>query len=402
MQSRPWIHAYIPASTEGIVGCDQTLERIEAHLAGYKPGAKALLLHGPTGCGKTAIIYAFARERQLEVVEANASDARTPEQLEAGVGNASRLGSLFAREKLILIDEVDGLAGRQDRGAPGAIVDIIKRSRYPIILTANDPYDRKLKAVRRSANLVGIGPRPLADTTAILERICEEEGITAEPSQLRSIARRSGGDVRAAINDLQLVCADGTFNTEMVEIIAQRDHEESMVDALIRIFKTRDARIARTAFDNVSGDIEEIFLWIDENLPREYTTRDDITRAYAVLAHADRFFARTRRWQYYRFYATCYLLLSAGIALAKHERSPAAPNYQQPQRILKHWIAKQKHKHRDAIAEKLAAATHTSTRTAREQLPYLRHLFAHARDEQVAPIIDELELDTSDVAWLRG
>ena len=51
---------------------------------------KAAFLYGPSGCGKTILVKALAKKHNLELIEVNASDYRTKEQIEEKVGNATR------------------------------------------------------------------------------------------------------------------------------------------------------------------------------------------------------------------------------------------------------------------------------------------------------------------------
>ncbi|MFB6217130.1 MAG: replication factor C large subunit, partial [Candidatus Aenigmatarchaeota archaeon] len=72
---------------------------------------------------------------------------------------------------------------------------------FPIVMTANDPYDSKLSSLRRKVELVDFGKVHLSSMTAHLSEICEREGIEAERKLLKQIARQNSGDLRAAIND---------------------------------------------------------------------------------------------------------------------------------------------------------------------------------------------------------
>jgi len=115
-----------------------------------------------------------------------------------------------------------------------------------------------------------------------------------------------------------------------------------------------------------------------------------------VLSLADKFFGRIRRWQYYRYYAYCYVLLSVGIALSKEEKSTAEPNYKQPTRLLRYWQANMTYAKRKAIVEKLADSMHISKKRALQDVyPFLLNALAHNQDVQ-----KELDLDKEEVSWL--
>ncbi|MFW9784526.1 MAG: AAA family ATPase, partial [Candidatus Heimdallarchaeota archaeon] len=76
----------------------------------------AILLEGPPGIGKTSIVYALANDLNMEVIETNASDTRTKNAIERRLKETTKSRGIMdfisqTREKLILIDEVDGIYG---------------------------------------------------------------------------------------------------------------------------------------------------------------------------------------------------------------------------------------------------------------------------------------------------
>src|SRR5690606_18033292 len=128
------------------------------------------------------------------------------------------------------------------------------------------------------------------------------------------IARASGGDVRAAINDLQNLGKNISLNDALN--LSQRDTKKSIEEALRIIYKTKNSELALRALDDVDLDLDQLFLWIEENTPLEYLKVEDLDKALDSLAEADKFFGRIRKWQYYRFYVYCFNLLTAGISIS--------------------------------------------------------------------------------------
>jgi len=367
----PWVHKHAPHSTKDLVGHEQEISQLKAFVQSYKKGQKPILLVGKPGVGKTSIVHALAKELDLEILEINASDARNKDAIESIVGGAVAQQSLFFRGKIILIDEVDGVSGQQDRGGIGALVAIIEKSRFPIIFTANDMTNDKLKPLVKACTVL-----ELALTNDHIHKrllhIATKEQLNVTSEVLASIGRRSSGDLRSAINDLQSIHTGSAITKEQVAALDERLAKEALTTALLRVFKTTHADIARGAFDNVDEDVDSLLLWIDETIPQEYKDRQDLARAFAALAQADIFFGRIRKWQYYRYYVYIYDFLTAGIAIAKDQRSPGSAQYKRPERILKMWIANQRNAKRKKIAQTLAPHLHTSTRRTYETLPFLK------------------------------
>lgn len=355
---------------------------------------KALLLHGPPGCGKTSAVYALAKEKNMELIEVNASDFRNADKINSTVGNAVNQMSLFARQKLILVDEVDGLAGREDRGGVSAIVGLIKKTNFPIVCTANGVWDSKLSSLRKVCTLLSWDPPSNSDIADLLSKILKKENLPIDEKIVKSIARRSGGDVRAAVTDLQVLIASNKLDSDGVNSVDDRAQTDTMFNALIKILKSSDPILALSALDNVNEDFNQSMLWIEENLPREYSGKD-LAVAFDKLSRADVFLGRIRRWQHWRFMVYASSLITAGVAVSKSEKKPGFTKYEAPKRILKYWMAKQKKALRRSVAQKLAQSVHCSEKKANEMLPYLR-LFSEKGVD-----LSYLDLSSEELTWLK-
>ena len=115
---------------------------------------RAALLYGPIGTGKTCSIYALAHELGYDILELNSSDIRNEAGISSFVGSAVGQQSLFFRPKIILIDEVDNISGVQDRGCVPALLKAIEKSTFPIILTANDPFEIKFNPLQKACTII--------------------------------------------------------------------------------------------------------------------------------------------------------------------------------------------------------------------------------------------------------
>lgn len=400
---KPWTIQYAPAMPNEVQGQPSAIESLTRFILEYrsKKSKKLAIIHGPTGCGKTCSVYAIAKQMGLEIVELNASDVRNKDGLHSMLDGALFQQSLFSKGKIILLDEVDGLSGTKDRGAASTIADLAKKSPFPIICTATDAYHKKLKALRKVGELIEYQTLAHPSIAKVLSRIIQSEGITISDDDLKTIARRAGGDCRAAINDLQILTAiTKTITKEDIESLSFRNKEESIHNALVRVFKTTDPNIAIDAFDNVGEDLDKVLLWVDENLPYEYEKPEDLARAYDFISRSDIMKRRIRRWQHWRFLVYIRAYLSAGIAVSKDEKYKKFIKYKPTSRILKLWMAKMKYAKRKAIAEKIAPMMHTSSkRIVKDTIPYLQVIFQnnHPDSQRIA---QELKLDADEVAWL--
>ncbi len=130
--------------------------------------ARAVLISGPPGIGKTSTARIVCAQLGYEVVEQNASDTRNKASLETAIKDlstnkslnyfsvagrlkennnknqiAASVGGLATQKAVIIMDEVDGV-GAGDRGGIAALIKIIKESKTPVICICNDRQDRKI------------------------------------------------------------------------------------------------------------------------------------------------------------------------------------------------------------------------------------------------------------------
>ena len=190
----------------------------------------------------------------------------------------------------------------------------------------------------------------------VLKKILKEEKIKCDDNLLLELAKQSKGDLRAAINDLQ-VSAIGKEEINNLHI-SERERKDDIFKILRAIFKKRDVK---DIADKMDLDFDELILWLEENLPKEYKSKD-LERGFNVLSKADIFRNRIRKQQNWRFLIYIKDLLTHGIALAKENENDRFTSYKRGQRILKYWIAKQKNLKKKEIAGKLAKDLHISSK----------------------------------------
>ena len=390
-----WTKKYAPVCAKELVGDISSIMKLEDFVKNYsRQGKKAMILYGPTGTGKTESVYALAKEMNLEIVELNASDVRKKDYILEIVGNAINQGSLFGVGKVILIDEIDGLSGMKDRGGAQALASLLGKSSFPIIMTANDPWKSKLSGLRRKASMVEFCSLGYLEIFKVLKRISEGEGINIDDQVLKGVANRAGGDIRSAINDFQLV-AFGRKEVlkEHLDELGERNKEEEVYNLLRLMFKSQDSSLILQTFDNTNLKFDELVLWIDENLPKEYFG-SELKVAYDRFSMSDVFKGRIMKRQHWRFMVYQKYLMSVGVAISKKESKKGFVKYEPPTRILKLWKAKMKYGKKKAICEKIAEKCHMSSKRAlKDVFPYVQHILGSEKDF--------LDLSEEEVAWLE-
>ncbi|MBI4152392.1 replication factor C large subunit [Candidatus Woesearchaeota archaeon] len=389
---------YAPQHSSEIIGQDLAVSQLKDFILHHQQKKQnAALLSGPIGVGKTSSVYALAQELNYDLLELNSSDLRNAAAIHTFLGSALGQQSLFFRPKIILIDEIDALSGTNDRGCIPALVKALEKAAFPVILTANDLYDDKLKALRKICLEIVFPKVDHQSIFFLLQLIAAKEHFSSEESALRSLARQVDGDVRAALLDLQITSANGPVTFAAVTQLSDRKRTASILQALSLIFKSSTIENALPALEDIAVDLDEVFLWLDENLPREYTSSLALARAYEHLARADVFRGRIKRQQHWRFLVYINNLLTAGISSAKEERNPKFTEYKRTMRLLKIWQANQKYARRKEIAAKIARKIHTSRQSVVAQFPYYQAIFAGSAQTE---LIREWELTEEEAEWL--
>jgi len=310
-----FVDKYFPKNVSEIVGLDDNLQKITEFLEKFsKQKKKSLLLVGPEGSGKTSSVYAIAKTLDYEVVEVNASDKRNAENIQKIVGNASKQKNLFDKQKIILIDEVDGLQGNQDRGGVKEINKILKQTSFPIIMTANDAYNPRIKSIKLNAKVITFKKRSYWDIYKILKQINELEGKQLSADSLKKLSSMAQGDVRSALNDLQ-----NLQNDEEINELFERVKEESIFDKLKKIFKSKTFETLNESLNDIT-DLEYTILTVGENIPNEYEKKEEIQEAYDYFSKSYVMLGRMFRTGHWRLgYVYSKLLASIGIGLSKEE-----------------------------------------------------------------------------------
>lgn len=388
----PWCEKYRAKSFGDIRGQDLAIDKVKLFLKTF-PKKKAIVLHGPPGVGKTSLAYAVASETDSEVLELNASDFRNKEKISEIVGPASRQKSLFSKGKIILIDEVDGVSATKDRGGLAELLALLEKSSFPVIVTANDIWDSKFSLLRKKAEVVQLKEVDLREVLKIMMDVVEKENVVVSGEVLKSIASKARGDIRAALNDLQILSK--MDNPALMREVGERNKEQSIFNSLAHVFSSAniDTDMLKV-YDEVNMPMDEVFLWVEENLPVAYKGAE-LARALDALSLADVYRGRIRRQRHWRFLVYQNFFLSGGIAGVKDYERSNWVSYKKPSRILKIWLQNQRAAKKKTICEKYAKVAHISVKTAMKDFMLLKVIL------QNSAIREELKLSEEEVSYLE-
>jgi replication factor C large subunit len=397
-----WVEKYRPKKIEDIVGNEEAKAAFLEWLKSKRRSKKAVLLYGPPGVGKTALVNAVAKEFGFTIIEMNASDARSEKAINAVAKPATSYVALDnfsapSKGNLLFLDEVDGIAGNEDRGGVGAIIKIVEDARVPVIMAANDPDVEKLRPLKKVCLLVRFQQIRIPLLIALLQKICLLEHVKAEFEALERIAQNSRGDVRSAINDLQSL-SEGTHALTLQDtvLLSSRNKDVSMDDTLRGFFTAKSIAEVSSLLSYSSVDYDDFLLSISDNLPKRYTNPEELAAAYDFVSQADMFRGRigTENWHLLKYFFNC---LSKAAAVNPESYQPFA-FISPPIRIITLFWTKGKRNMLDAICGKIGAQCHVSHGKAKHDfVPFIKMIL---QKQKASPLIAWFKFTPEEVDFL--
>lgn len=379
-----WTEKYRPKNFDEVLGNLKAKKEILQWVEEWKAGdpQKCLFLIGPPGTGKTTFANLIAKEFS-DSIELNASDKRSYDAIMSTVGEASASRTLFGSKlKLIILDEVDGLHGNEDRGGSRAINKIIKDVPQPVIMMANDPYSNRIKSFKTKCKVINLRKIHTNSIVSLLKKICVKEGVEFEEHVLRELAKRSKGDLRSAINDLDIMAkGEEKITSKDLDLIAQKDERSSVFDAARTILKSKNPSRIKGAMRQIEADPALLLEIVTENIPREYEKKHEIEEAYEMVSEADIYLGRAFSTRAYTYWKYAYDLMSVGVALSKDETYKKFARYANSSVYTIASKSRSKRDLQDRVAGKIAEKLHTSKKVAISQFPYFEVMF---QDNEIA------------------
>ncbi|MCW3996837.1 MAG: replication factor C large subunit [Candidatus Bathyarchaeota archaeon] len=399
-----WVEKYRPKKIQDVVGNEEAKELFVEWLKNKRHTKKAVLLYGPPGVGKTALVNAAANEFGFTIIEMNASDTRSEKAVNAVAKPATSYvaldnfsGSTKSSGNLLFLDEVDGIAGNEDRGGVAAILKIVEESLVPVILAANDPNIDKLRPLKKVCLLVRFQQVRIPLIIALLQKICLLEHVHAEFEALERIAQNSRGDVRSAINDLQSLSeTNRTLTLQDTVVLTSRNKDVSMDETLRGFFSAKSVAEASSLLSYSSVDYDDFLLSVSDNLPRRYMDPGELAAAYDFVSQADVFRGRigTENWHLLKYF---YNALAKAAAVNPQSYKPfefISP----PIRVMTLFWTKSRRSMLDAICSKIGVQCHVSKETAKEDfVPYIKEILIK---QKKSPLIAYFKFTPEEVDFL--
>ncbi len=268
------VEKYRPRTLAEVRGNKKAISELRKWALEWPNDKKAALLYGKPGTGKTSAAIALANDLGWGVLELNASDKRTQGILNQSVGEAAQNASFLNARKLILLDEIDNLHGNSDRGGARAVTELVKTTREPVILTANDLYGIsstlrgrckliQFFAIREDSikkALVDIWHNEEKDVLRAKDALDDLVARFDQPEEAAG-ARTDYEQIRAKLQILAKV----RFNPQALQQIY--NIEDALDDLVARFDQPEEAAGARTDYEQIATDVTQLKRFLQEIAP---------------------------------------------------------------------------------------------------------------------------------------
>ncbi len=205
--TKPLAHRVRPTKLEEFVGQEEVLGKDKILYRTIKADRlTSLILWGPTGCGKTSIAKVISNTTKYKFIQLNAVTAGVAD-IKAAVEESRNMLLNPAGKCILFIDEIH----RFNKLQQDALLPFVENGTIILIgATTENPYFSVNKALISRSMVVKLNPLTYKDILKILQNALKNPAglanynIEIENDTLEAIAKLSAGDVRTALNTLEL------------------------------------------------------------------------------------------------------------------------------------------------------------------------------------------------------
>ena len=367
-----FVEKYKPQNLEGIIGQKASISNIVTFVNDFPKKKKAIMIEGQSGAGKSLSVEVISNEMDFEVIEITPNQAENSEEMEQFFKNAVKTGSIFGKKRIVVVDFLESFSSR----ALTSIIKLIKETNIPIVIIVLDSWEQKFRTLRYYCDVVKFRKLSEMQISKKLISVLNSENIKFEKEVIDFISKNADGDMRAALNDLEIISVGkNEIKKQDILFLEARRIEEDIFKGLQKIFKSDFSKDLLNVFDSANLDLNMGILWILENVAKEYKNPVDLKRAYNFLSRGDVFLGRIQKRQHWRFYFYANILSTAGVNVSKSRDYSGFVRYSFPSKISKLSKTKKLRKSKKEIAEKIAEKWHVSSSVfINEYIPLLNTL----------------------------
>jgi len=254
--NKPLAHRVRPTTLEEFIGQEEVLGHDKILYRTIKADRlSSIILWGPTGCGKTSLAKVISGTTKYKFIKLNAVTSGVSD-IKKAVEESKNLFLNPTGKCILFIDEIH----RFNKLQQDALLPYVEEGTVILIgATTENPYFEVNKALISRSMVVKLKPLTENDIFKILKNaLVNKEGlgsynIKIEDETLEIIAELSNGDVRTALNSLEVAVLTTTVDSEGVIDITPEIAAESMGKKKAMFDKSGDSH-----YDNISAFIKSM------------------------------------------------------------------------------------------------------------------------------------------------
>ena len=202
-----------------------------------------MLFYGPPGVGKTTVANIIANSSKMKLFKLNGTSA-TIEDIKAIIAEKDNL--LNTNGILLYLDEIQYLNKKQQQ----SLLEFIENGDITLIASTTDnPFFYVYPAILSRVNVFEFKAIPVDEIKIALKRIIDNSYLTIDDESLSKLATLANGDMRKAINNLELLLS--SLNEE--SNISMKDIDNLSIKTNLSYDRGEDKH-----FDNLSAFMKSL------------------------------------------------------------------------------------------------------------------------------------------------
>ncbi|MEI7025293.1 replication-associated recombination protein A [Paenibacillus sp. y28] len=224
----------------------------------------SIVLYGPPGCGKTTLAHIISRHTAGEFVKLNAVDASVKDVRDV-IEQAENTKALYGKKTILFLDEVHRFnTARQDALLPAIEQGIL----IFIGATTENPFHHVNGALLSRSTLFQLQPLTPAHALDAMRRALKDRerglgflDIQADEEALQHISRMAGGDIRRALNALELAVLTTAPSSDGVIHLTLEAAEESIRRPSVQADPSAQYDVLSAFHKSVRGSSDAALYW---------------------------------------------------------------------------------------------------------------------------------------------
>lgn len=201
MENNIWIEKHRPKEFSEIVGQDEIITAIQSRINNLPH----MIFEGKAGTGKTTCSQVIARTLNADFLELNSSEERGIDVVRGKISSFCRHlpFNVESPYKILFLDEADSMTSEAQLALRPMMEKYAHNTRFVI---GCNYLDKIIQPIISRCKVYRFRPVDEGNIIKRLKYIAEKENIFVSMAEedFKELAERSRGDMRRAINDLQM------------------------------------------------------------------------------------------------------------------------------------------------------------------------------------------------------